>query len=266
MQPARALVPTIFFVCVAACVSRADTPVATIDERETAYAAPLYSRGNTNDIFGDSVDVASFTVAATATARASSAVLHTRLTSREPTGSLSPTAVVTIDDAEPIVDAIVKTGVRRTAITLHQVLSAPDHQSAIPGAVDIDVSLTNTAPEYIRSLGKTISDADGYPIYHAFSDVTFRVDDCVSLLNRARQAAFRQALAAATRAVPGPHPHLGPIVAVREQTLSLTEGTCGTTSDPVNSTPVYRNGNFETANGGNVVAASRLTVGYRLLP
>ncbi len=268
MPLARVLSIIVVLLTAGSCVSRADVAVTTIDER-TAPLQPTIRANPEQDfdnILHGGADIASFAVVVTARARATSAILHTEFTSREPSRPTAPDAQVTIADAAPIIAALLKSGISQRAITTSQRVSAPNHQTAIPGAVDITVALQNADPDYIRSLGKVIDEAKGYPVYHAFSDVTFRVDDCTQLLAQARRAALDEARAQAARAVPGPHPRLGPLVSVREIGLTITEGSCGDMSPMGASTPVYRNGDFERANGGYVVATSRLSVGFQLLP
>ncbi len=268
MALTRVLGILIVLLTTASCVSPANVAVSTLDERTVPLqpAVPMNPVQDFENIIQGGTDVASFTVVGTARVRATSAILHTRFSSREPPQPIGSTAQITVSDASPIVSALLNDGVPARAITMSQRVSAPDHPSAIPGIVDIDVALQSTDPDFIRSLGKTISDAEGYPVYHAFSDVTFRVADCTELLSEARHAALVEARAQAVQAVPGPHPKLGPIVYVRELTLTVTEGSCASMSPTANSTLVYRNGDFERANGGYVIATSRLSMGFQLLP
>lgn len=268
MPLARTFAMLLLIAAVASCISRADVPVNEVDERAvpTGVMARAEAPQKFNTILDNSDDIAWFTATATTRAKATSANLHTRFSSREPSGPSSPGSEVTVTDAAPIIAALLKSGIPERTIRISQHISVPDHESSIPGVVDIDVSLRNTDPSYVRSLGKAINDADGYPVYHAFSDVTFRIDDCTSLFARARQAAFDGARAQAARAAQRLHSKLGPIANVHEVSLAVTEGSCGSMSPTAGSTPVYRNGQFEIANGGYVTATARLSAAFRLGP
>lgn len=224
--------------------------------------APTYPSPHPTSLIIHDDRLVAFQAIGSAREAAASAMLHSELSARAVPPDRDPSNTVNAANAEGIVTALVRAGVEARRIFLVQTESAIIDSQRKPGSVQIYVTLDHPTASHVRELGKVINDASGYPAYHAFSDIVYRVNHCNSLLARARAKALRDASAQAHAAVPGPHPRLGPIADVSEDEMLVSSGSCGDSSGA--QQVVYRK--MEDPAAGYVVVTDKLSVAFPLIP
>jgi len=192
------------------------------------------------------------------------AYFHTELSARDVPMRFSQP--MQLADAAPIVRALVAAGIPGASI--HQALrddpyrSGPS-QAGRPGAIDITFTVVHPSGPGIRRLGEVISQASGYPAFHAFSDAVYARANC----DEAYAAVIREALTNAHRvavaqiAMSGRR--VGTTLGVEQLTLNERQGLCGLGSTIGPQQLVFRN--VEPADAGKVVVSSTLRVTFEIL-
>jgi len=236
--------------------------VTTINEQsmptEQPHGVPIVETGDRRNMISGYAATIVENASGTARVPADSAVLHTVFSARSLSG---PMRAITDDDALPILKALQDAGVDRGRITLKLVPEDyPDPRTTVRGNVDISLPVNPPSAARAEELADVIGRAERYPLYHAFSDVTYGVRDCSAVSDSARRDAFKNARDAIAQSLSGRD--LGRLISITDENARIG-GRCGSDqSQPAEHQLAGRVGKDPDA--GYVTSYDTLTVEYAL--